>query len=564
MTQPFMDSSRAGTLTNGRFIVHRLRLYAIYLMTAIVLLAIFGYSAQVTPAKSFLFLLNTQSVFYAMLAGLVCLFAMTVVSVPGQDAGNSPCLGSRRYLLAAIVVGCVVPLIIAVMVLDRFINSGDEYNYVFIADTLAQGRLYWPEAPVKGVFSSFWLIERDGKWVSMFPPGWPALLAIGGKLGSPYWLLNPLLGPISILFVYLLGKKTVSQQTGLAAAAVYAVSLFYLFNSGSYFSHIGCATFLLGFALCVVQAEEGRQRLWLMLAGLCVAVAFTMRYYPVVLVFGAFAMYTVCRRRTLATLPWIVLGAAPIAILFLMYNYKVFGGALTTGYSWQQEKTIALKLSFWRGLRATIKRVLELMTWTGPAFPLLYTVALIYLLRLKSLRFYDYFFPAVVFGFAFFHLSGGNRYGPRYLFDAYPFMVLTTVAGVEAFVRHHAGFWTRFMRHGLWVTCLYSVCALPFTALYVNRIVTERQDLYRLVQERRLNNAIVIVKSTTSPLSPMSIKDLTRNPPTLQAPVLYARNTTVDQLQGLFSDRSIWSYERDPKAVSGRLIRLAAPRQQRR
>jgi hypothetical protein len=265
----------------------------------------------------------------------------------------------------------------------------------------------------------------------------------------------------------------------------------------------------------------------------------------------------------LATLPWIFLGAAPIAVLFLMYNSMAFGGAFSTGYSWQQEGPLALRLSLLHGLWVTMERVLELANWTSLIFLLLYTAALIYLLRLKSLRFYDYFFPVVVFGFSLFLVDGGNRYGPRYLFDAYPFMVLTTVAGVERFITHHSGFWAKFARHGLWVTCLYSACALPFTALHVNRIVTERQDLYRLVQEMRLNNAIVIVKSTTSPLSPMSIKDLTRNPPTLQAPVLYARNTTVDQLQGLFSDRSIWSYERDPKAVSGRLIRLAAPRQQR-
>jgi hypothetical protein len=532
----------------------------IYVITAAILLAIVGSSAHFTPASYFPFLpQKIPGIFYVILAGLVCLLAMVAVSLSCEPTGDPQRLGNRRCLLGAVAVGCIAPVIIAFVVLDRFLNSADEYNYVFLADTLAHGRLYWPAAPVEGVFSSMWLIEREGRWLSMFPPGWPALLAIGGKLGSPYWLLNPLLGPISIWFVYLLGKKTVSLQTGLTAAAVYAISLFYLFNSASYFAHIGCVTFLLGFALCVVQAEEGRLRLWLMLAGLCVAIAFTMRYYPVLLVFGAFAIYTVCRRRTLATLPWIFLGAAPIAVLFLMYNYTAFGGALTTGYSWQQEKPIGLRLSLWRGLRATSKRVLELMTWTSPVFPLLYSAASIYLLRLKSLRFYDYFFPVVVFGFVFFLLSGGNRYGPRYLFDAYPFMVLTTVAGVEAFVIHHAGFWARWMRHGLWVTCLYSVCAFPLTAFHVNRIVTERQDLYRLVQERRLHNAVVVVKSATSPVSPMPVEDLTRNLPTLQAPVLYARDTTVDQLQGLFPDRSIWAYERDRQAVSGRLVRLDVP-----
>jgi Dolichyl-phosphate-mannose-protein mannosyltransferase len=554
-----MNETMQGTPTSGGLILPRLRLYAIYGLTAVVLLVILGYSAHATPAKYFIFPPQIPGVLYGMLVGLVCLLAMATVSLQSEPTGDSQHLGNRRYLLAAVVVGCIVPVFIAFVVLDRFMNSGDEYNYVFIADTLAHGRLYWPAAPVEGVFSSFWFIERDGKWVSMFPPGWPALLAIGGKLGSPYWLLNPLLGMVSILLVYLLGKKTVSPQTGLAAAAVYAISLFYLFNSGSYFAHIACVTFLLGFALCVVQAEEGRHWLWLVLAGLCVAIAFTTRYYPVVLVFGAFTVHTVLRRRALATLPWLFLGAAPIAVLFLMYNYMVFGHAFSIGHHWQQEMPIGLRLNLLLGLRVTVVRVLELLNWTSPVFLLLYAAALIYLLRLKSLRFYDYFFPVVVFGFAFFLISGGNRYGPRYLFDAYPFMVLTTVAGVDAFVTHHAGFWARFARHGLWVTCLYSVCAFPFVSLHFNRIVTERQDLYRLVQEMRLHNAVVIVESSTSPLWPMLIKDLTRNPPTLQAPVLYARNTTIDQLQGLFSDRSIWAYERDKQAVSGRLIRLDRP-----
>ena len=545
--------------------MHRLRLYAVYVVTAILLLAIFGYSAHFTTSAYFIFPQKIAGVLlYSTLVSLVCVLTITVASLHCKRVGDSQHLGNRRYWLALVVAGCIVPVFIAFVVLDRFMISDDEFNYVFIADTLAQWRLYWPAAPVEGVFSSFWLIEQDGKLISMFPPGWPALLAIGGKLGIPYWLLNPLLGPISILLVYLLGKKTVSPQTGLAAAGVYATSLFFLFNSGSYFAHISCVTFLLAFALCVVQAEEGRQRLWLILAGLCVAIAFTIRYYPVFLIFLAYALHTALRRHARATLPWIFLGAAPIAVLFLTYNYVAFGDAFTTGYAMQQKMPIALTLVSLRGLRETLKRVIELATWTSPFVLWLYAAAFIYLLRLKSLRFYDYFFPVVVLGFVFFLLEGGPRYGPRYLFDAYPFMVLTTVAGVEAFITYHTGFWTRFARHVLWVTCLYSACVFPFLALHLNRIVTERQDLYRLVQERRLNHAVVIVKSTTSPLSPMSIKALIRNPPTLQAPVLYAHNTTVDQLQGLFSDRSIWSYERDPKAVSGRLIRLAAPRQQRR
>jgi hypothetical protein len=507
----------------------------------------------------FIFPQKIPGMFYGIAVGLVCILAMAAASLQSEHASDPQPLGNWRYLIATVVAGCIVPAFIAFVVLNRFINSDDEYNYVFLADTLAHKRLYWPAAPVKDVFSSFWQIERDGKWASMFPPGWPALLAIGGKLGSPYWLLNPLLAPISILLVYLLGKKTVSLQTGLVAAAVYASSLFYLFNGGSYFAHIACVAFLLGFALCVVQAEERRQRLWLVLAGLCVAIAFTTRYYPVLLVFGAFAVHTVLRRRAHETLPWIFLGAAPIAALFLMYNYMVFGDPFSTGYHWQQQEPISLRLSPLSGLRVTLSRVRELAHWTSPVFPLLYAAALIYLWRLKSLRFYDYFFPAVVFGFAFFLMNGGERYGPRYLFDAYPFMVLTTVAGVGAFVTHHSGFWARFARHGLWVTCLYAICAFPFTALHFNRIVTERQDLYRLAKKMRLNSAVVIVKADTSPLSPMPIEDLTRNPPALQAPVLYVRNTTVDQMQHLFPDRSIWVYERDNQVVSGRLICLNTP-----
>ena len=91
----------------------------------------------------------------------------------------------------------------------------------------------------------------------------------------------------------------------------------------------------------------------------------------------------------------------------------------------------------------------------------------------------------------------------------------------------------------------------PLVAASFHREVFIRQEPYRMAAAAHLHDAIVILE-TESALG-LIAPDLVRNPPGLDAPVLYARSTvSVDALRRIFPQRSIWRYRHPHRGRSGR------------
>src|SRR4030095_14990200 len=77
----------------------------------------------------------------------------------------------------------------------------DEIAYLIQARYFAAGQPWMAAPPAPAAFDTFLLEVSGARWYSVFPPGWPLVLAIGAKLGVP-WLVNPLLGGAGILLTY--------------------------------------------------------------------------------------------------------------------------------------------------------------------------------------------------------------------------------------------------------------------------------------------------------------------------------------------------------------------------
>jgi hypothetical protein len=153
-------------------------------------------------------------------------------------------------------------------------------------------------------------------------------------------------------------------------------------------------------------------------------------------------------------------------------------------------------------------------------------------------------------GYFFYYQIGGNQYGPRFFLEAFPFVILFVVQGI--FRSRSRGFQALFAA-GL----IFAVIKFPFIAERETRIVDERQDLYDLVTKSNVSNAVVLVTSSTSPLRPMPIGDLTRNESHFKSDVIYAQvSTDSTQLLNTYKDRSIYRYVRDLDDPHGKLIRI--------
>ena len=163
----------------------------------------------------------------------------------------------------------------------------------------------------------------------------------------------------------------------------------------------------------------------------------------------------------------------------------------------------------------------------------------------------DYTFLALVIGYFFYYQIGGNQYGPRFLFEALPFVIVFVVSRVVASREK----WATAI---LIASLLFPLVKLPFIAHREGKIIDQRQDLYDLVREQKIQNAVVFVASATSPIRPMPASDLTRNDPMFMNDVIYVLEIPRinEQLFEYYNDRAFYRYVRDTEKPHGELVRV--------
>lgn len=111
-------------------------------------------------------------------------------------------LSNPRLMLALI---CLMSLSINVYtayhVLETFPNSGDEYAYKYASDIMLEGRVTLEATEKQSLLHPFGFKQIEGKLVSKFPPGWPAVLTFFRALGVPVNLVNPILSLLCLILV---------------------------------------------------------------------------------------------------------------------------------------------------------------------------------------------------------------------------------------------------------------------------------------------------------------------------------------------------------------------------
>jgi hypothetical protein len=165
----------------------------------------------------------------------------------------------------------------------------------------------------------------------------------------------------------------------------------------------------------------------------------------------------------------------------------------------------------------------------------------------------------VAAGYLFYYLKGGNRYGPRFYFEAYPFVMLYVVAGLADGRRAFPPpAWRRPLLLLFLAGWMSALVTLPVRASHEHRAVRDRLDLYRLVERERLSNAVVLLTTGTGVVRHMPVGDLIRNGLDFNRPVLYAADRGDDnrRLMDFYPGRRFYRYERPPGEVHGRLTSL--------
>ncbi len=433
---------------------------------------------------------------------------------------------------AMIGTATICAALLAYLVAAIWPNSGDEYGYVYLADTLLHGRFYNPPPPMPDLFNFFWIGMHDGKSASQYPPGWPAFLALF-KAVRLQELANPVLvGILGLLLSASLKRLGVDRQIRLPLLALILLSPFTLFNGASLFSHMLPAVGLAGICLLQIEDDVGT-KFWRRAAiGALLSLILATRHDSFLIVASAFSIDRLVIRRlaVFGDAFAYVLGALPISIIWLAYNWSVTGNPFLTTMLWAfpEEQPFGVR-NILENFRNLVWSWNLLLVFAGGFTTLLYITALCIRLRRRSVRFYDFLLPISIIFFFFYLNDGGHEYGPRYWYSAWPSIALPIGLELSA----NKNLMSRLSRHAN----LYALATLQiyvfvgFTivfALYLRLYIDQRRQLYAIPVPQ--TPAIVLVpnwqfKLFSWQIQPFDVwsRDLTRNGLDYDGPILYGR-----------------------------------------
>jgi hypothetical protein len=494
------------------------------------------------------------------ITGFFILAWIIVAYVPlKMSTSDHKSMSKRALPFMIIAISFLASLFVAFKTLETFANSSDEYAYLFQAKAMGEGRLVEQGYSSPEFFYFNHIAQKGDIRVGRFPPGWPLILSIAYVAGISPALVNPILGLLTLLIFYQFARRYYTYQVSILSLAILALSSFFIFNSASYFSHVSCALFSIGFVFALYRYLDNLRIGYALLCGLMLGMIAITRYYTAALMFMPFVLFLFYKFK-LKAIPvfiWIGLGTLPCIAFLFWYNYKITGNALVPVTIWAYDDEA---LGFVRGhtiikgMEHIVRWTALLMYWSSPAMLILYIAALLKKVRTHAGRTSnpeDYFYLILMVGYFFYYQIGGNQYGPRFFFEAFPFLVLMVVN----FAVQSRNKWAMaFLLSGI----CFSVVKFPFINLREHRVIRERNDLYDIVNAQQISNAVIFVSSHTGVIRPMPIGDLTRNDLHENGSVIYVQDRGAKNsiIINKFRGRKFYLYDRDPEKVHGELKSL--------
>lgn len=475
-------------------------------------------------------------------------------------------------------------LAIGWLVLDRFPHVSDEIAYQFQARTYAAGRLWLPEPPLAECFELPHVMVAEGRSFGIFPPGWPALLAAGVKVGAP-WLVNPLLAAAALgLFAALLRCAGLDDVERGIALVTLALAPCFVVQAATMMSHLASLFLLLLLLWAIARLVECGALRFAVVAAAALGGGLLVRSFDFVAAgapIGAWLLWRTARAgraetagasglfarrgRALAALALLALGGAAGVAATLLYQREVMGDpfAVPAVRYFEASGSGQFGIGFgadmgtrdhgpeWPGFwpsdipRVSGYRLVEWFRDVGNA-PLAALALLLWMFfrwRAETrplVRVTLASGTVVVLAYAL-HFYHGIAYGARHWFLALPAFAIA-VATVLGSLR-------REVARPLWLALL--VHALLFGTVlrlheYAGRYRGVSGELRDAVAERSLDHALVFVVERdwgwkfACPLNEWPLE---------QQPVLFARDRgeANAELAALFPDRERWRVRVTPR-----------------
>lgn len=422
---------------------------------------------------------------------------------------------------------------LAVFAFERVPHVPDEVAYVLHAKILLTGQLSVAPPPPEllPAMGYDFLHAFRGKWFSIFPPGWPAVLALGVAAGLPA-LVNPLLAALSIPLAHRVFRGLAGATTASIATVLLAASPWFLATSASLMAHTLTLVLVTAAWLGLGRALQRGHVVWAFASGLAMGLLFDTRPFDGLVVgtlTGLYALLAPGRRFGLV----VAYGAGCIATgaLTFPYHQELIGTAWTTpihnyfneiwypganrfGFGADIGPTelwggidLDRGHSVWEALVHLQQNAytlnFELLGW-GVGCLSLVGVHALWGRKSRADLFAAALVAAVVGGYSFYWFAGGFYIGPRYWFMVLAPLIFWSARGVVTLDDRlrAAGARSPSPRIGL---ALGVLCAFALVAFTSWRGVTKYHEFRgfhdgyrRLLAEHDLTSALVFVRNPTT------------------------------------------------------------------
>ena len=500
----------------------------------------------------------------------------------GDAAVAAPRLG--RFEIGLALGVAILAALLNLTAYQHFPHVPDELAYLFQARYFAHGMLAVPPPPVQAAFDVDLLSYEATRWFSPVPPGWPAVLALGARLGAP-WLVNPVLAGINVLLASLLLQRLYDRRTARLGLILLAASPWHLFLAMSYMTHTFAFTCALIGAVAVARAARDGGAGWVFVGGLATGVASLIRPLEGAILAVLLGLWILVRGRSWRRLiPGAVfaLGTAATGALVLPYNRAMTGHPLTfpllqytdlhygpgtnamgfgpnRGLGWNGLDPLpghgVLDVLVNADLNGTGVNV-ELLGWAvGALLPL--ALALFVVRRRLADRLMWTVVATVIGVHSLYWFSGGPDFGARYWFLIL-LPCLALVASVVTTLDRAVAIGGRAILGALLLTLSALVTFVPWRAIdkyYHYRGM--RPDLRSLARARGFGTSLVLVRGDRHPdyhgasvLNPLDLR---------AAQPIYAwdrDSTTRQAVLAAYPDRPVWYV--DGPTVTGDGYRVVA------
>ncbi|HEY5219705.1 MAG TPA: hypothetical protein VIJ16_07840 [Gemmatimonadaceae bacterium] len=397
-------------------------------------------------------------------------------------------------------------------------TTADEIAQLWHARILLHGHIALPPDPNAEFFGVDNVIDR-GAWYSQFPIGGPLVLALGYLIHAP-WLLDPLLGGVTVAALYHFARRAYGETQGRAVAVLLTLTPVALLMSASYMNHVPvlCLTALSLAALTEWERAESPMRRLAIAGGIGLALGFTAAIRPldglvVSAVIGLFQL-SVIRRAPHRWSELLMQGCCgAIGVAPLLYgNWATTGGIFHFGYEvmWGPAHRLGFHVDP-QGVTHTPLRALVLATkyvselnsyvvaWPIPAL----LVAIVGLVSMRRVTRWD----RLLFGLFFAQLLAyalywhdGEFLGPRFLYNALPTLVVV-LARTPFLI---ADRWNGYGRHAAplallaclgvaWLVPMYPYGAMGLAEQVHDARATFKLDLAAATRAAGVHHAVVFV-----------------------------------------------------------------------